>query len=122
MNRFVAAVGACALLLGGAACSGVSFVDEVAVVNDTEYSANIDVSGKAGDGLLLLTTVEPQSTTTVEEVIDQGEMWIFRFDYVGKYDQEVEMSRRQLEQDDWTIEVPRSFEQRLRELDFSPPP
>lgn len=122
MNRFVAAVGACALLLGGAACSGVSFVDEVAVVNDTEYSANIDVSGKAGDGWLLLTTVEPQSTTTVEEVIDQGEMWIFRFDYVGKYDQEVEMSRRQLEQDDWTIEVPRSFEQRLRELDFSPPP
>ena len=80
------------------------------------------MSGKAGDGWLLLTTVEPQSTTTVEEVINQGEMWIFRFDYVGKYDQEVEMSRRQLEQDDWTIEVPRSFEQRLRELDFSPPP
>ncbi len=122
MNRFVAAVGACALLLGEAACSGVSFVDEVAVVNDTEYSANIDVSGKAGDGWLLLTTVEPQSTTTVEEVIDQGEMWILRFDYVGKYDQEVEISRRQLEQNDWTIEVPQSFEQRLRDLNVSPPP
>ncbi len=122
MNRFVAAVGACAFLLGEAACSGVSFVDEVAVVNDTEYSANIDVSGKAGDGWLLLTTVEPQSTTTVEEVIDQGEMWILRFDYVGKYDQEVEISRRQLEQNDWTIEVPQSFEQRLRDLNVSPPP
>ena len=121
MKRFVAAVGTC-LLLEGAACSSVSFVDEVTIVNDTEYSANIDVTGKARDGWLLLTTVEPHSTTAVEEVIDQGEKWTFRFDYVGKYDQEVEISRRELEQDDWTIEVPQSFEQRLRDLNFSPPP
>ena len=122
MKWFVATVGACALVLGGAACSGVSFVDGVTIVNDTEYSANIDVTGKAGGGWLLVTSVEPQSTTVVEEVIDQGEKWIFRFDYVGKYDQEVEISRRELEQDGWTIEVPQSFEQRLRELNVSPPP
>jgi hypothetical protein len=122
MKWFVAAVGACALVLVGAACSGVSFVDGVTIVNDTEYSANIDVTGKAGDGWLLVTSVEPQSTTVVEEVIDQGEKWIFRFDYVGRYDQEVEISRRELEQNDWTIEVPQSFEQRLRELNVPPPP
>jgi len=122
VKRFVAAVGACALVLGGAACSGVSFVDGVTIVNDTEYSANIDVTSKVGDGWLLLTSVEPHSTTGVEEVIDQGEKWIFRFDYVGKYDQEVEISRRELAQNDWTIEVPQSFEQRLRELNVSPPP
>jgi hypothetical protein len=122
MKWFVAAAGACALVFGGAACSGVSFVDGVTIVNDTEYSANIDVTGKAGDGWLLVTSVEPQSTTVVEEVIDQGEKWIFRFDYVGRYDQEVEISRRELEQNDWTIEVPQSFEQRLRELNVPPPP
>jgi hypothetical protein len=122
MKWFVAAVGACALVLGGGACSGVSFVDGVTIVNDTEYSANIDVTGEAGDGWLLVTSVEPQSTTVVEEVIDQGEKWNFRFDYVGRYDQEVEISRRELEQNGWTIEVPQSFEQRLRELNVSPPP
>ncbi len=122
MKWFVAAFGACALVIGGAACSGVSFVDGVTIVNDTEYSANIDVASKAGDGWLLVTSVEPQSTTVVEEVIDQGEKWIFRFDYVGRYDQEVEISRRELEQNGWTIEVPQSFEQRLRELKVSPPP
>ena len=121
MKRFVVAVGAC-ILLGGAACSDVSFVDGVTIVNDTEYSANIDVTGKTGDGWLLLTSMDPQSTTTVEEVIDQGDVWIFRFDYIGKYDEEVELSRRELERSDWTIEVPQSFEQRLRDLNFSPPP
>jgi hypothetical protein len=121
MKRFVVAVGAF-ILLGGAACSGVSFVDEVAVVNDTEYSANIDVTGKIQNGWLLLTSMEPHSKTTVKEVIDQGETWIFRFDYIGKYKEEVEISRRELERSNWTIEVPQSFEQRLRDLKFSPPP
>jgi hypothetical protein len=113
---------ALALLLEGAACSDASFVEEVTIVNDTEYSANVDVTRKARDGWLGLTVVEPQSTETVEEVIDQGEVWIFRFDYVGKYGEEVEISRRELEGRGWTIEVPQSFEQRLRDLDVPPPP
>lgn len=121
MKWFVVAVGAC-VLLGGAACSSVSFVDEVAVVNDTEYSANIDVTSETRDGWLLLTSVEPHSTTIVKEIIDQGETWIFRFDYIGKYEQEVDFSRRELERSNWTIDVPQSFEQRLRDLNFSPPP
>jgi hypothetical protein len=37
-----------------------------------------------------------------------------RFDYIGKHQEEVEVSRRELAQDDWTMEVPLSFEQRLR--------
>jgi glycine cleavage system aminomethyltransferase T len=121
VKRFVVAVGAC-LLLGGAACSDSSFIDEVTIVNDTDYSANVDVTGKARDGWLGLTVSGPQSRTTVEEVIDQGEVWIFRFDYVGRYEEEVEISRGELEGKGWTIEVPRSFEQRLRDLDLPPPP
>ena len=121
MKRFVAAVSTC-LLLQGAACSGVSFVDEVTIVNDTEYSANVDVTGRARDGWLGLTVVGPQSTTTVKEVVDQGEVWIFRFDYVDKYEEHVEISRRELEGRGWTIEVPQSFGQRLRDLDVPPPP
>jgi hypothetical protein len=121
VKRLVAAVGAC-VLLAGAGCSGVSFFDELTIVNDTEYSANVDVTSKERDGWLGLTLVEPQSTTTVEDVFDQGEVWIFRFDYVGKYEEEVEISGRELARNDWTIEVPQSFEQRLRGLDVPPPP
>jgi alpha-galactosidase len=121
VQRFIAAVGAC-VLLGGAACSAVSFADKVTIVNNTEYSANVDVTGKERDGWLRLSIVQPQSMTAVEEVIDQGEVWIFRFAYVGKYEEEVEISRRELERNEWTIEVPHSFEQRLRDLDVAPPP
>jgi hypothetical protein len=120
MKRFVAALGACVLL--GAACSDVSFVGEVTIVNDTEYSANVDVTGRDSGGWLGLTIVGPESSRTIGEVIDQGEVWIFRFDYVGKHQEEVEISRRELERNDWTVEIPQSFEQRLRDLGVPPPP
>jgi hypothetical protein len=120
VKQFVAAVVACACL--GIACSVESYVDEVTVVNDTDYSANVDVTGRARDGWVDLTAVQPDSTTTVEEVIDQGEVWIFRFDYVGKHEEEVEVTRGELERNDWTVEVPESFEQRLHDLDVPPPP
>jgi hypothetical protein len=80
------------------------------------------VTGADRDGWLGLTLVPQRTTTTVEEVVDQGETWIFRFDYVGKYEEEIEVSRRELEQNDWTIEVPPSFAQHLRDLGVPPPP
>jgi hypothetical protein len=120
VKRFLATVGACVFV--ASACSDVSFVDEVMIVNDTEYSANVEVTGKSRDGWLELTVVGPESTRTVGGVIDQGEVWIFRFDFVGKHQEDVEISRRELERNEWTIEVPLSFEQRLRELGLSPPP
>jgi hypothetical protein len=119
-KRVPAAIGACILLVGGA-CSDVSFIDEVTIVNDTEYPAHVDVTDGTEDAWMGLTSVDPQSTMTVEEVIDQGEMWVFRFDYVGKYQEEVEVSRRELEQNGWTIDVPSSFEQGLPDLDDPEP-
>lgn len=68
-----------------------------------------------------MTVVEEQSTKPVERVIDQGDVWIFRFDYAG-YEEELEVSRRELERNRWTVEVPQSFEQRLRQLGVPPPP
>jgi hypothetical protein len=120
VKRFIAAVVASGFF--GAACSVASFVDEVTIVNDTEYSANVDVTSETRNGWLGLATVQPESTTTVEAVIDQGEVWIFRFDYVGKYEEEVEVTRGELERNDWTVEVPESFEQGLRDLNVPPPP
>jgi hypothetical protein len=111
---------ACVLVL--AACSEASFVDSITIVNDTDFPAQTEVAGADRNSWLLLAHAQQRQTTTVEEVIDQGETWIFRFDYIGKHEEEVEVSRRELEQDDWTIEVPLSFEQRLRALGVPIPP
>lgn len=104
------------------ACSDHSFVDSISIINNTDYPAQTEVTGADHNGWLLLTHARQRQTTTVEEVIDQGETWVFHFDYIGKHEEEVEVSRRELEQDDWTIEVPLSFEQRLRALGVPAPP
>jgi hypothetical protein len=101
---------------------GSGFVDEVTIVDDTAYSVNVDVTDAERNGWLDLTTVGRESTRTVEEVIDQGEVWLFRFDYVDIHQEEVEVSRGELKQNDGTIEVTRGFQQRLRELAVPPPP
>jgi hypothetical protein len=120
MRRLVAGVSTTIFVLG--ACSNVSFVDELSIVNDTEYSANVEVTDEDRDGWLRLSSLEPNSTTVIEDVIDEGELWIFRFDYLGRYRVEVEVSRRELAQNDWSMEVPQSFEQRLRDMGLPPPP
>jgi hypothetical protein len=120
MRRLVAGVSTSILVLS--ACSSASFVDELSIVNNTEYSANVEVTDGDRNGWLALNHVEPESTTVVEGVIDQGEVWIFRFDYLGRYRVEVEVSSRALAQSDWSIEVPQSFEQDLRDMGVPPPP
>ena len=120
VNRLAMAVGMSILVL--ASCSSVSFVDDVTVVNDTDYPAHVDVSGRDRSGWLGLTVVAPETSTTVGQVLDQGDVWIFRFRYVGEYAEEMEVSRAQLVRNEWTVEVPQSFEQRLRDLGVPPPP
>jgi len=102
---------AASLLL--ASCSDVSFVDEVKIVNQTEYP-HVGVTDQNRVGWLGLTVVDAHSTGAVAETINQGEVWIFRFDYVGKHHELVEVSRGEFERNDWTIEDPATFEQQLR--------
>jgi hypothetical protein len=120
VTRLLLALGTCSILT--AACSGVAFVNEVTIVNDTAYSANVDVTDGERDGWLGLTTVGPESSRRVREVIDQGDIWIFRFDYVGMHAEELKVSRRDLERNEWRVSVPASFEDRLREMRLPPPP
>ena len=102
-------------------CSDVSFVDDVTIVNQTGYPAHVEVTDQDQNGWLGLTVVDPHSTSAVAETIDQGEVWIFRFDYIGKHHELVEVSRRELERNDWTVEVPVTFEQQLRARGVIPP-
>jgi hypothetical protein len=120
VSRLILAIGACCLLFN--ACSEGAHVDKVTIINDTIYSATVDVTDEGRDGWLNLSKVGPESTHTAEGVIDQGDVWIFRFDYAGKHQEELEVSRSDLRRNGWSVSVPESFEQRLRALDVPPPP
>lgn len=107
------------LFLGS--CDSVAFVDRVEIVNDTEYTASVDVRGESG-GWLGLTTVEADDTNEVSSVIDQGSSWTFRFTYGSHDPRELKMSKEELIDSDWRVEVPIEFEQGLRAEGVPPPP
>lgn len=104
-----------------ASCDSVAFVDRVEIVNDTEYTANVDVRGESG-GWLGLTTVEADDTKEVSSVIDQGSSWTFRFSYGSHDPLELTMTKEGLINANWRVEVPSEFEERLRAEGVPPPP
>lgn len=103
------------------ACSDVRFVDRIEVVNETDYPANVDVRGRSG-GWVDLTTVGAGEVREVEEVIDQGGSWTFRFSYGGRAAVESTFSRSALAGADWRVEVPADLEQSLRNEGVPVPP
>ena len=105
-----------------AACSNVSFVEEITFLNETDYPAHVEVTDESRQGWLGLTIAQRDRETVVHEVIDQGDIWVFRFDYAGKHEQEVEISRSELASSDWTVEVPQGFGEALGRLGVEPPP
>ncbi|MDQ3953550.1 MAG: hypothetical protein M3279_11420 [Actinomycetota bacterium] len=110
-----------AALLLPAGCGSVTFVDRVVVVNDTDYSANVDVTGDDG-GWLGLGSIPPHETLTVGQVIDQGARWTFRFSYGSHDPVELEIDRRDLARAGWRVEVPPELETNLRAGGVPPPP
>lgn len=115
----------CALLglslMFGTACSDVQFVDRIVIDNPTRFHANVDVSDGARESWLALAAVETGTQSVVEQVVDQGSTWVFRFAYSG-HQQEIRLSRAELADAGWRVEVPTSFEAALRDRGISPPP
>jgi hypothetical protein len=109
------------LLLPALACSETKFVEAVEVSNDTAYPTKVSVRGGEG-GWLHLLTVQAGETQDVNEVIDQGDIWIFRFRYAGRAEVVKTFSRDDLDEAAWRIEVPPELEESLRERDVAPPP
>jgi hypothetical protein len=116
-------VGLSALLtaLSGASCSDDRFVEGLVIDNPTAFTASVDIADGTASGWLSLTTVEAGSETTVEEVLDQGSRWVFRFSYSG-YAEEIVVSRSDLARSGWRVEVPEGFAAALHDRGVSPPP
>jgi hypothetical protein len=104
-----------------AACSGPPpTVDRITVVNPTDYELDLHVTGRARERWLPVAIVGARSEDFVEEVIDQGDVWIFRFLHWGDPVEEISLSRAELERNGWRVEIPDELGGRLQGLGRPP--
>jgi hypothetical protein len=105
------------------ACSGpVPTVDRVVVVNRTAYDVNVEVRANDDSGWTEVGQARHDAETLFQEVVDQGATWIVHLHYGGKDAGEITLSRRQLADNRWRIDVPEDVARRLAEQGISPPP
>jgi hypothetical protein len=99
------------------------FVDRVEVKNSTGYDLNIDVTGSDRDGWLPISVATGGgNVTNTDDVVDQGETWIFRFAYASYPAGELRLSRSQLDKENWRVVVPDSVAKRLQNQGVLPGP
>jgi hypothetical protein len=90
-------------------------------VNPTTYALGVEVSGPAS-GWLPLTTVDRESTLTVDHVFDQGDTWRVRFSGQALDGGSMVVTRADLEAAGWKITVPDDVGQRLAANGATPSP
>ena len=108
-TRFLAAAAVCAAgvgLFGPRLLGGPAFVDEISIVNPSEYDVHVEVSGGGEEGWMSVTTATQRSTAAAQAVIDQGATWVFRFSTQGRPGGEVRISRADLRREAWAVRVP----------------
>jgi hypothetical protein len=98
------------------------YADELTVENGTDFHLQINVSGGDGESWLRVGIVEAESTKVFSGVIDQGEVWLFRFHGQGRVGGELRVDRSQFESDGWRLVVPESVADELRAQGALPPP
>lgn len=94
-----------------------TFVDRIEIANPTSYQVEVEVRGAASQGWLALGGFRRESSRTVEDVLDQGDRWTFRFSYGGFVAGEVGMSRADVR---GQVMIPPSVGDRLAEAGFAP--
>jgi hypothetical protein len=106
------------LLLGG--CDDVSYVEKIIVINPTDYDVLVDVKGEEDNSWLTLGTANRNAESTIEEVIDKGETWIFRFSYAAEDLGQAEISRSDLVKSKWRYQIPTRIGEVLKEKGYPP--
>ena len=119
----LAALAALAVAFGvgvGSLTEGSAFVAEVTVDNPTVYNLQVDVGSPGEEQLLALGTVGREGTRSFEQIVDQGERWVFHLTFGGEDAGEVEVPRAELENDGWRVQVPAAVGQRLADAGYPP--
>lgn len=97
------------LVIGTAGCStlqGERYVARIIINNKNAYVALVEVRGRLEGGWLDLGTAGPHAEIHIDEVLDMGSEWIFRFRRAGGPPEDRTLSRAELESFGWTVQVP----------------
>ena len=98
------------------------FVSRVTVVNRSPYDLQVSVTNSHRDGWMELTTAKAQASTDVNQVVDQGGTWTFRFSGQGVDAGELTLNRAALAQSNWRVTVPDAVSRRLADAKAPPTP
>jgi hypothetical protein len=90
-----------------------SRVGRVTLVNHTQYAVVVEVSGGGNDGWMSLGTAERETATDVRDVIDQGDVWTFRFTSQGYDGGELRVTKADLKHSGWRLAIPAAVGARL---------
>ena len=88
-------------------------VDQVIVDNPSAWAVDIHASDENADGWVAIGTVEREHEQTFRGVLDQGDIWIFRFSIRDEH-VDTQVTRAELERDHWRVPVPEELTTRLR--------
>ena len=101
---------------------GRATVPRLTYENPTAYALDVEVSPGPGTGWTTAGFVAQRSTAVVQEVPDQGDVWVFRFDSQGESGGELHLTRADLEATGWTVAIPPDVGRRLAEAGAPPSP
>jgi hypothetical protein len=118
----LALVAALAVTFVAGLSGGPSTVARITFENPTVYALDIEVSPGTGTGWTSAGSVRQQSTAVVQEVVDQGDVWRFRFDSQGETGGEVRLTRAELEASGWRVAIPEEVGSRLAQAGAPPTP
>jgi hypothetical protein len=74
--------------------------------NRTDVAVRVTASDDGRNGWLPVATVDAQGRSRVDEVLDQGDVWRFRYEVGPDRIAEVRKTRDQLATADWTVVIP----------------
>ena len=89
-------------------------VDRVTIRNGTEYDLDVAAAASDHDGWTPVGIALARSDRSFEQVVDHGGEWVFRFTGQGRDGGEVQVTRDELEANNWVLTVPSSVADRIR--------
>lgn len=108
--------------LGPVLLRGPSFVERISFVNRGPYDIQVEVSDDDEGRWMSVTTADAASTSVGLDVIDQGAIWVLRFRAQSRDAGQLRITRAELQQAGWTVEVPQAVTDSLREAGAPPTP
>ena len=97
-------------------------VAQLRLVNQTPYALDVEVTDAQLQGWTAVGTAEPAGQTVIQDVIDQGNSWVFHFSSQGEDGGEVHVTKAELTGSGWQVVIPSSVGTQLQREGAPPPP